>query len=192
LVDGNGNPLLTEYASTHGGYGNGVGWDTADGTNQGDWTSRAWDSLAGHPWFYRIWYRQGYSDSADSCGRMGWMSEEEMADIINSWLMMKGTDLKPGADYSRVYSNTSCGGGGGGAYSMAELRNQINNPVTSITGSPIVIQNNSGQTDSVYFETNRGAIIIGGSDFKNVYNLRAPAYLRIPQSGFTFFNVERN
>lgn len=192
LVDSNGNPLHTQFSSTNGGWINYVGWDTTDGSGAGNWTARAWDSLAGHPWFYKLWYRAGYSESGDTCGRMGWLNEEEMADILNAWLMMKGIDKKPTADYSRVYSYTSCGGGNSSAYSIAELRDQLINPVTNIYGDPVAVHNdNSGQTDSVYFETNRGSIVISGSDFKNVYNLRSPGNLRIPQSGFSFFNVER-
>jgi len=42
----------------------------------------------------------------------------------------------------------------------------------------------------VRFSTNRGDITISGGEFKSAFNLRAPGYLRIPQSSFASFNVE--
>ncbi|MCA9373519.1 SpoIID/LytB domain-containing protein, partial [Candidatus Woesebacteria bacterium] len=47
LVDGGGNPVSTQYASTHGGYSNTSGWDTTDKSNSGDWSNRAWENKAG-------------------------------------------------------------------------------------------------------------------------------------------------
>ena len=48
----------------------------------------------------------------------------------------------------------------------------------------------NGQTAQVVFETNRGILTLSGNDFKNIFNLRAPGYLRIPQSSFASFNIE--
>jgi hypothetical protein len=192
LVDGNGNPILTEYAAVHGGYINNVGWDTTDGAGGNDWVNKAWEPLSGHPWFYKSWYRVGYSDAADSCGRMPWMSEPEMVDIVNAYLAKFDHERMAGFDYGRVRSFTSCGGGGGNAYTMEELRSMLVNPVTSISGMPISVQGSNGQTASVLFETNRGLVTISGADFKSVYNVRAPNFLSIPQFfGWSSFNVER-
>ena len=47
-----------------------------------------------------------------------------------------------------------------------------------------------GQTAQVKFQTNRGEIVLSGSEFKQIFNLRAPGYLRIPQNSFAHFNVE--
>ncbi len=193
LLDGSGNVISTQYASLHGGYVNNVGWDTTDGTNQGDWPGRSWDAKAPHPWFYRSWYRKGYSDSGDTCGHPAWLTEEEMADIINAYLLLKGTDLKAPVDTSRIagVNTVSCWGKNVNPYSMQEIRDLINTPVTQIYGKPIVSQGNNGVTTTVIFSTNRGSITMSGSDFKNAYNLRAPGAMRIPQSGFSFFNIER-
>jgi hypothetical protein len=193
LVDANGTPIHTQFSSTNGGWINNVGWDTTDGSSNGDWAGRAWDSLAGHPWFYRAWYRQSYyNDASDSCGRMPWMSEEEMADILNSYLVDKHIDLKGSVDFGKIYSYTSCGYGNSGAYSMADMRSLLNTPVTSISGTPVVVQGGNGQTQSVNFQTNRGLVSISGSDFKIIFNKRAPNFLGIPQYDFSFINVERN
>lgn len=193
LVDGNGNPILSEYASTHGGWINGVGWDTTDGSASGDWMSRAWDSIAGHPWFYRSWYRQNYSDSSWDCGHPAWMSQEEMADIINSWMVLNGIDVIAPVDVSRVVPVTlnTCNGGGGNPYSMQDVRNLLNNPVTEIYDYPVVIMDGYGNSTDIVFNTNRGQVVVPATSFKSTYNLRAPAFLSIPQFGFTFFNIER-
>ena len=194
LVDGSGNPVSTQYASTHGGYASGVGWDTTDGSGGSDWSSKAWEVKASSPWFYKAWYRSGYSSSGDSCGRAHpWLTQEEMADILNAYLVRNN----PGdADTTRIQPVTinSCniGGSGGNPYSMSELRDyaeKAGGAVTSIS-SVSVSHNDNGQTSQVSFNTNRGTITLSGSDFKQIFNLRAPGYLRIPQSSFTSFNIE--
>lgn len=194
LVDQNGDPVSTQYASTHGGYSNTSGWDTTDKQGGDSWTDRAWEAKANSPWFYKAWYRAGYSSSGDSCGRSHpWLSMTEMADIINAWIVRQN----PGsADAGRIQPVTinSCniGGSGGNPYSMDELRdfaNQSGGAVTSIS-SVTTSHNSNGQTSQVVFQTNRGTITISGSDFKTIFNLRAPGYLRIPQSSFASFNIE--
>lgn len=194
LVDGGGNPVSTQYASTHGGYANTSGWDTTDKSKDGEWTTRAWERKANSPWFYKSWYRSGYSSSGPNCGRSNpWLSQEEMTDIMNAWLVRK--DPK-GADTGRIQPVTinSCniGGGGGNPFSMSELRDLANTSggaVTNISGVT-VSHNDQGQTTNVRFQTNRGEINIPGSEFKTTFNLRAPGYISIPQSSFAFFNIE--
>ncbi len=194
LVDGGGSPVSTQYASTHGGYSNTGGWDTTDKSNSNDWSTRAWESKGNSPWFYKSWYRSGYSSSGANCGRNHpWLSQEEMSDIINAWLVRKNPS---GADTNRIEPVTintcNVGGGGGDPYSMSELRdwaNKSGGAVTSISGVS-VSHNSNGQTSEVRFDTNRGNISISGSEFKTIFNLRAPGYLRIPQSSFAFFNIE--
>lgn len=194
LVDGGGNPVSTQYASTHGGYSNTAGWDTTDKNGGGDWSTRAWEKIASSPWFYKAWYRSGYSSSGANCGRNHpWLSQEEMADIINAWIVRTNAN---GADTNRIIPVTindcKVGGSGGNPYSLEELRNLANNSggaVTSISGVS-VSHNNNGQTATVTFNTNRGAISISGSEFKTTFNLRAPGYISIPQSSFASFNIE--
>lgn len=194
LVDNGGNPVSTQYASTHGGYSNTSGWDTTDKSNSGEWTTRAWERKANSPWFYKAWYRQGYSSSGPNCGRAHpWLSQEEFADIINAWIVRKNPN---GADTDRItpvtINDCRIGGSGGNPYSMGELRdraNQSGGAVTSIS-SVSVSHNNQGQTASVRVNTNRGTLEIPGSEFKTTFNLRAPGYIAIPQSNFAFFNIE--
>ena len=194
LVDGSGNPVSTQYASTHGGYTNNMGWDLDGGYDAGSWSSRAWENKASSPWFYKAWYRSGYSSSGANCGKSHpWLSQEEFSDIINAWIVRQNPN---GADTERIQPITinecNIGGQGGDPYSMSELRDKANGSggaVTSVS-SVSVSHGSNGQTSSVSVNTNRGTINISGSDFKTIFNLRAPGYLRIPQSSFAFFNIE--
>jgi peptidoglycan hydrolase-like amidase len=193
LVDGGGSPVSTQYASTHGGYSNTSGWDTTDKSADGSWSTRAWENKASSPWFYKAWYRNGYSSSGDSCGRSHpWLSQEEFSDIINAWIVRSNPN---GADTSRIQPPTinQCQiGGGGNPYSMSELRDKANNSGGAVTNvsSVSVSHSSNGQTTTVNVSTNRGNLSIPGSEFKSTFNLRAPGYLRIPQSSFGFFNIE--
>ena len=186
--------VVTYYSSTTGGYLSTSGWDTTDRSAGGDWTTKAWESKAGSPWFYKAWYRSGYKNSDNSCGRKPWLSEEEMADIINSWLVLKQGEGS-GVDTGRIVPVTirecKVGSQTGDPYSMSELRSKLSNPVTSISGKPVLTNDGSGNTTNVKFSTNRGEINISGSQFKEVFNTRAPGYISIPQKGFAFFNIER-
>jgi len=194
LVDGSGNPVSTQYASTHGGYANTSGWDLDGDYDSSDWTTKAWEQKADSPWFYKSWYRSGYSSSGASCGRdHPWLSEEEFADIINAWIVRNDPR---GADVGRIQPVTinecNIGGQGGDPYSMAELRDYASKGDGAVTdiSSVSVSHNSNGQTSEVRIETNQGTKKLTGSEFKEIFNLRAPGYLRIPQSSFAFFNVE--
>lgn len=81
---------------------------------------------------------------------------------------------------------TSCWGGN--PYSFEELRSKSDGPskVTNVS-----VSQGNGSTSQVIFETDKGTITLSGSDFKNAFNLRAPGYLSIPQSSFSFFNIEK-
>lgn len=195
LVDDGGNPVSTQYASLHGGYTNTMGWDLKGDYSPSNWTTIAWDNIGESPWFYRGWYRSGYSNNGSNCGRSHpWMSQKEMSDILNAWIVRSDPN---GADTGRIVPVTinecNIGGGGGDPYSMDELRDWASKSskgaVTSIS-SVSSSHSTKGQTTQVKFQTNRGEISMSGSEFKEIFNLRAPGYLRIPQTGFSFFNVE--
>lgn len=194
LVDGSGNPVSTQYASTHGGYSNTSGWDTLSGSGSGDWTTEAWEKKANSPWFYKAWYRFGYSSSGPNCGRdHPWLSQQEMADIINAWMVRKNPN---GADVNRIQPITindcNIAGQGGNPYSMNELADKADDAGGAVSSiSEVSVSHTSqAQTSQVTFQTNRGEIKIPGNEFKETFNLRAPGYIAIPQSRFAFFNIE--
>lgn len=169
-----------QYSSTTGGYGNNSGWDTKCGSRN-CWTADAYEKLAGSPWFYKGWYRDR---TGATCGRSHpWLNEEQMADILNSYIVYKANDQ---ADRISPI-DTSCWPGN--PFSVSEMRDKAGShggAVTSV-GSVGVSYSNDGSTANVSFSTNRGTISISGSDFKTVFNLRAPGYVSIKSP---LFNIE--
>jgi len=185
VVYANGSPFSTWYASTSGGYqmaysANGYStpgfWDTSEGGRSG-WTAKAYEKIAGSPWFYKGWYKDR---GGDSCGKSHpWLSSEEMADILNAWAVM----FKGGGDASRVTPESSCWGGN--PYSKSELAGM--GGYTSVTGVSVTYADN-GVTANVTFQTNKGSETINGADFKKAFNLRAPGRISI-KSGL--YNIEK-
>jgi peptidoglycan hydrolase CwlO-like protein len=169
--------VVTYYASTHGGFASPVGWDTTDGSGGGNFIEKAWDKAGGSPWLYKAWWRQHYSNSGATCGRSApWLSSQEMADIINA-ARFRDDRVTP--------VTTACWGGN--PYSMDELRQKANGP-SSVSG--VTVLQGNGSTSEVVFQTNIGEIRLSAGAFKEAFNLRAPGYVRIPQTGFAFFNIE--
>lgn len=183
LVDGGGNPVSTQYASTHGGYSNTGGWDTTDGSGGSDFINKAYEKAGGSPWLYKAWWRNGYSNSGDTCGRSApWLSPTEMADIVNTAVALK----TPGLDTGRITPvTTACWGGN--PYSMEELKNLVSGKGGISQATSISVSQGNGSTNSVTIN----GVTMSGSEFKTAFNLRAPGYVRIPQNGFAFFNIEK-
>lgn len=185
----NGKPYKSWYASTSGGYQESYTdsytgytspsfWDTSNG--RGGWTSQAYEKIAGSPWFYKGWYK---GSSGDSCGRSHpWLTAEEMADILNAWKV-----LKSGSD-SRVLPLGGCGGDN--PYSINELRSKaegVGGGYEKVTGVSVTYSD-GGFTANVHFETNMGGVDMSGSEFKSVFNVRAPGWISL-KSGL--FNIEK-
>ncbi len=182
--------VVTYYSSTTGGYVDYVKWDTTDGQGGSNFADRAYEKLAGSPWFYKAWYTKGYSTSSDKCGRASpWLTSQEMADFVNAaQILYHGGTSEETKRITPV--TTSCWGGS--PYSTDELKSVSNNyggGISSVTG--VSVLQGSGTTNEVVFQTDKGEKRFNGSDFKQAFNLRAPGYLSIPQSGFSFFNIEK-
>lgn len=190
LVDGGGNPVSTQYASTHGGFSNTGGWDTTDGSGGSNFIDKSYDKLGNSPWLYKAWWRQGYSVSGNTCGRSNpWLTSAEMADLLNAYFVLYGSG--GGADSGRVTPVTT-GCWGGNPYSHDELRSvsdSYGGGIGSVSG--VSVSQGNGTTNEVVFQTDKGEKRINAGNFKTAFNLRAPGYLSIPQSGFAFYNIER-
>ena len=169
-----------QYSSTTGGYGNNSGWDTKCGSRN-CWTGDAYEKIAGSPWFYKGWYKDR---SGATCGRSHpWLNEEQMSDILNAYIVYKANDQ---ADRISPI-DTSCWPGN--PFTIGEMRDKANNhggAVTSVS-SVSVVYSDGGSTATVTFSTNRGSMSISGSDFKTVFNLRAPGYVSIKSP---LYNIE--
>lgn len=167
--------VVTYYSSTTGGYITTLGWDTTDGGGGSNFLDKTYEKLGGSPWVYKAWYK---NRSGNSCARGNpWLSNEDLTDIVNAAIVLKG-----GSDGRVTPVTTSCWGGN--PYSYDELKTK--GGVSSI--STIFVSQGTGVTNEV---TVNGTIHLTGSEFKQGFNLRAPGYLSIPQSGFAFFNIEK-
>ena len=168
------------YSSTTGGYINNVGWDVS-----GKWPNGAYEKKAGSPWFYKAWYTKSYSDGS-TCGHPHpWLSEKEMADILNAYVVYtKGTSGEKG----HITPRSDCWGGD--PYSLDEMAKRADKyldgePYKSVSGVDVEISN-SGYTSKVTFKTNRGETSFDGPTFKTVFNLRSPGYVAIRSKLFDF------
>ncbi len=176
--------VVTYYASTHGGFASPIGWDTTDGSGGPTFIDRAWEKQGGSPWLYKAWWRQHYSNSGATCGRSNpWLSPEEMADIVNAHLVItRGSS----SDAERVTPvTTSCWGGN--PYSHSELREKASPHGGISAATSVSVSQGNGSTSSVTIN----GIRMSADEFKKAFNLRAPGYVRIPQTGFSFFNIEK-
>jgi hypothetical protein len=181
LADSSGRVFSSQYAAVHGGWSNTSSWDTTDGTGNGDWMARAYDSISGVSWFYKSWYTSGDS----TCSRYPWLSPVEMADIVNAAQVLKssGGDSRIVPIYDACHSS-------GYPYSHAELRRLAAKGASSV--SAVVTSSSNGSTQTITFYTDAGTVSMSGNEFKTAYNLRAPGHLHIPQSGFVHINIEKN
>ncbi len=169
--------VIAYYSSTTGGYIDNVGWD-------GSWPSSSYEKKAGSPWFRKAWYTKSYND-ASTCGRSyPWLKSEELADIINSYVVWSHGTSDEKDRISPV--TTSCWGGD--PYSISDMREKADkygksySSVSSIEATSI----SNGQTTKVHIVTDNGSLDIDGQVFKTVYNLRAPSYLSIKSRLFDF------
>lgn len=200
LKNSSGKVFSTQYAAVHGGWINGVGWDTTNGQGgQSGWTANAWESKSGVTWFYKSWpgyqLSNSYQYGVVSCSAHPhpWLSGEEMADLVNTYLVIKGSGLKGSVNTAKILPVTlsSCpiSGLSGSPYSMSDMRNLLNNPVGSV--SSVTTKTSSGNTQYVFFNTSDGRqITMTGSEFYQVYNMRAPGYLSVNPGPSSFVHVD--
>jgi peptidoglycan hydrolase CwlO-like protein len=188
ILTKDGQPVSTQYASTHGGFINTSGWDTTDGQGGSNFIDKSYEKAGGSPWLYKAWWRKGYSNSGDTCGRSNpWLSGQELADIVNAAIALRNSG---GIDTGRITPvTTSCWGGN--PYSMDDLRNLVANKGGISSANSVTVSQGNGITNNVTIN----GVSLSGLDFKRAVCLRAPGYIRIPQSdcesGWTFFNIEQ-
>jgi peptidoglycan hydrolase CwlO-like protein len=190
-----GRPFSAWYASTSGGYQESYTaggyttpgfWDTTCG-GQGCWTSEAYEKKANSPWFYKGWYR---TRSGASCGRSHpWLSREEFADIINALIVYTHDSGSLGH-----LSQTDAGGCWGGSVpdtwsreTTAAKAGGYGGPVSEVNGVSVTYATN-GVTARVHVETDKGGFDFNGSDFKLIFNLRAPGAIHLTSG---LFNIEK-
>lgn len=185
-----GNIFSTMYASTSGGatlsysslgYSTPQIWDTTC-SSQSCWPNDSYEKQAGSSWYYKGWYK---TRSNASYGRSHpWLNNDEISDIINAQIYFNKTH-----DYSHLSQIQNCiGSCDGNAWSRDELRRQVgdkNGPVSTVN-SISVSYSTAGYTQNVHVSTDKGEFNFGGSDFKEIFNLRSPGAIVIKSSLFNF------
>lgn len=178
LMDGD-SPAFTQYASTHGGYILNLGKFDGDGGNPtsfAELNSRAFDRES--PWFYCDWGSRGeYAGTA-------WLKPSEVADIFNVIALAR---LDSGAG-NHLYQPDKPNPAGSDTWSpdkvKSELRAKGGSPIDSVSDVSLSVDFGSGKTTSV----SGGGASVTASEFKDWFNLRAPANIQIVGP---LFNVER-
>lgn len=186
-----GEVIKAWYASTHGGYewtsgeiwGSQKPWtkhmqDTSSGANSfSELNERAWDRES--PWFYCDW------GSRPENNKTAWMRGEEIADIVNVILLVRadssasphvGQPDKPTGDTWNQEKIKS------------ELKNKGGSPFNSISSISINADIGYGKTNGVTVQGDAGSQTFDGKEFKDFFNVRAPANLQIVSQ---LYNVEK-
>lgn len=182
LMDGD-KPAFTQYASTHGGYILNLGKFDGSGGNPGNFNElneRAYDKES--PWFYCDWgFRSGYNNTA-------WLKPAELSDIVNVILLARADS----SNGDRLYQTDKAHPYGGEIWNedrvKQELRNRSITPFNNISDVSIGTDFGSGKTSSISVSGDGGSTSFSGDEFKNFFNLRAPANIQIVGP---LFNIEK-
>ena len=195
MVQG-GSPVKAWYSSTHGGYilstSELPGWsdtswtkhatDTTTGTASGfgDLGANAYDKES--PWFYCDW------GSRTQYNKTAWLRGDEAADIINIILLAQ----QDSSTKEKLYQTDKSHPYGGEVWNeervKSELRTRGITPFNNISDVSIGADFGSGKTTSVNVTGDAGSRGFNGSEFKDWFNLRAPANIQIVGP---LYNVER-
>ncbi|MCL4353839.1 hypothetical protein M1349_00005 [Patescibacteria group bacterium] len=183
MMDG-GNPGFTQYASTHGGYVQNLGkFDGTGGnpTSFAELNERAYDKES--PWFYCDWGARGqYSNTA-------WLKPSEVADMVNIILLARADS----STKDHLYQTDKPHPYGGEVWNeervKSELRSKNITPFNNVSSISVSTDFGSGKTTSISLSGDGGTQSFSGSEFKDWFNLRAPANLQIVGP---LYNVERN
>lgn len=182
VMTSGGQPIEGWFSSTHGGYTHAsadIGWSATSYTKTaqdasgsinsfGDLNNNAYDKDS--PWFYCDWgARSQYNGTA-------WLTSSDVADIVNVVLLSQAdnsttphlsqTDksIPDTWDASRV---------------QTELRNRGVTPYTSVSNVSVGADFGSGTTTTVNVNGDGGSHSFSGSNFKTLFDLRAPANIQI-------------
>jgi SpoIID/LytB domain protein len=193
MVQG-GQPIKAWFSSTHGGYvhsSGDIGWsdtsftknaqDTSGGVNNfSDLNNNAYDKAS--PWFYCDW------GSRSSSNNTAWLQSNEVADIVNVILLLE----KDSSVANHLYQTDKPNLAGTDTWDAGRVRQELQNrgitPYNNIDSVSISADFGSGKVSNVSVSGDAGSNSFSGSDFKNYFNLRAPANIQIVGP---LYNVER-
>ena len=189
-----GSPVSAWYSSTDGGYtytASDIGWSSRSFTKRvrdtsgdiggfSDLFSKAYDKDS--PCFYAAQgFRTQYAKSA-------WLKSEEVSDIANVIMLLK----RDGGVSSHIYQTDKPNPEGTDTWDEGKVKQELKNrggtPFNSVSDVSVSADFGSGMVTSVTVSGDRGSETFNGGEFKNFFNLRAPANIQIVGP---LFNVEK-
>jgi len=190
-----GNPIKAWFSSTDGGYtyNSGDVWTTttsytkrmrdADGevNSFSDLMAKAYDRDS--PCFYAA---QGWRSNY---GKSAWLKSEEVADIVNVILLARSdSSVRP-----HLYQPDKPNPEGTDSWSAdrvkQELRNKSITPLNNVSSVSVTgVDFGVGRTTQINISGDGGSVSFDGDEFRNYFNIRAPANIQIVGP---LFNIER-
>lgn len=188
-----GSPISAWYSSTDGGYtytASDIGWGSRSFTKRvrdtngdigsfSDLTSKAYDKDS--PCFYAAQgFRSEYAKSA-------WLKSEEVADIANMIMLTKRDSSLSEHLYQPDKPNPEGKETWGFDKVRQELRNRGGTPFNSVSSVSVSADFGSGMTTSVTISGDGRSESFNATEFRNFFNVRAPANIQIVGP---LFNIE--
>lgn len=190
-----GSPIKAWFSSTHGGYifsSGEIGWSGTDWTKHGvdtssgsvgsfsELQSTAYDRSS--PWFYCDWgARSAYNKTA-------WLKPDELADIVNVEMLGKADS----STQTHLSQQDRPNPDGTDTWDAGRVRQELQSrgikPFGGVSGVSIDWDKGAGRVNSVSVSGDGGSVSVNGTDFKNFFNLRAPANIQIVGP---LYNVEQ-
>lgn len=186
-----GNPIKAWFSSTHGGYifsSGEIGWSNTDWTkhaNDFNGSVGSFDNLKNNaydkesPWFYCDW------GSRSEYNKTAWLKPAELADIVNVILLAR----KDSGTRDHLYQTDSPNPAGTDTWDAARVRQELGGAAYSnIESVNVSADFGSGRTTNVSFSGDGKSDSFSMNEFKDFFNLRAPANIQIVGP---LFNVEK-
>ena len=129
-----------------------------------------------------LYSAQGYRKEFN---KTAWLKSSELADIINVILLVRADS---GTREHISQMDKSSGDNWDFSKVKEELKNRGKTPFNSISSVSISADFGTGMTGSVSVSGDGGSESFSGSEFKNFFNVRAPANISIVGP---LFNIER-
>ncbi len=184
MVQG-GNPIKAWYSSTHGGYvfsSGEIGWSSTSWTKHAndfgggvgsfsDLKDKAYDKES--PWFYCDW------GSRDQYNKTAWLKPEEVADIVNVILLARSDASTTEHLYQPDKPNPAGTDTWDAEKVKSELRSRGGSPYNAVSDISVSADFGSGRSTSVTVSGDGSSPSLDAGEFKNWFNLRAPAKIQI-------------
>ena len=200
-----GNPIKAWFSSTHGGYifsSGEIGWNPTDWTKHANdfvGSVNSFDDLKNNAydkdstWFYCDW------GSRSEYAKTAWLKQQELADIVNVILLVRKNSSNacfvyqpdkppPAPDRPEICSQPGncCVTDNWSADKVKqELGSGVFNNIDSVS---ISADFGFGRSTNVNGNGDAGSFSFSGSEFKDFFNLRAPANIQIVGP---LFNIEK-